>query len=275
MKLAISNIAWQPDESDAVYELLQAYGFEGLEFAPGLLFPEEDDAFVPRTGAVNATLQRLASFGLRPVSMQSLHFGVQGAALFGTDTERTVFTNSINRAINLAGRLEFSNLVIGSPRNRVIPGDMDTQQADEIALSEFRLLADSAFKTGQKLAIEPNPAAYGANFLTRMSDVCDFVSRCDHPAITINFDTGALHMNEDMGALEKLYDLARQKISHIHLSEAWLAPVPSGMDWLVSFSDIVKARNYDGWVSIEMKRSEKDPLASIEQSLDAVSRAFS
>ena len=34
MKLAVSNIAWEPDEDEAVYTLMQKYGVTGVEIAP-------------------------------------------------------------------------------------------------------------------------------------------------------------------------------------------------------------------------------------------------
>ena len=38
MKLAISNIAWMPDERGAVYNLMAEAGVTGLEIVPGLFF---------------------------------------------------------------------------------------------------------------------------------------------------------------------------------------------------------------------------------------------
>ena len=38
MKLAASNIAWSPEEDDAVARILSAAGAQGVEVAPGKLF---------------------------------------------------------------------------------------------------------------------------------------------------------------------------------------------------------------------------------------------
>jgi hypothetical protein len=47
MQLAISNIAWSPEDTDAVYEVLSEIGVGGLEIAPGVLFAAEPDPFDP------------------------------------------------------------------------------------------------------------------------------------------------------------------------------------------------------------------------------------
>ena len=40
MKLSISNIGWDAEQDEAVYRLMGAYGFSGLEIAPTRIFPE-------------------------------------------------------------------------------------------------------------------------------------------------------------------------------------------------------------------------------------------
>lgn len=38
MRLAISNIAWEPAEDDAIASLLQRYGIDAIDIAPGKYF---------------------------------------------------------------------------------------------------------------------------------------------------------------------------------------------------------------------------------------------
>lgn len=38
MKLSISNIGWDAEQDEAVYRLMGAYGFSGLEIAPTRIF---------------------------------------------------------------------------------------------------------------------------------------------------------------------------------------------------------------------------------------------
>ena len=75
---------------------------------------------------------------------------------------------------------------------------MSLTHAKDHAIKSFQSLGDIAATANTKLALEPNPAAYGTNFLNRVSDVgslCDLIA---HPAITLNFDIGALHMNDEI-----------------------------------------------------------------------------
>ncbi|MEM6586741.1 MAG: hypothetical protein AAF692_13395 [Pseudomonadota bacterium] len=45
--LAMSNIAWSPDERLDAYRLMAQAGMTGLEIAPGLFFHEAEDPFAP------------------------------------------------------------------------------------------------------------------------------------------------------------------------------------------------------------------------------------
>ena len=129
-KFAVSNIAWPAAQRDAAYRILAEAGIGGLEIAPGLFLPHAEDPFRPTRADKEAALSPMRDAGLTLVSMQSLLFGVQGAALFGTETERATFEAAILRAIDLAGELAIPNMVFGSPRQRAIPDGLDRSAAE-------------------------------------------------------------------------------------------------------------------------------------------------
>ncbi|TKT82505.1 sugar phosphate isomerase/epimerase family protein [Aquamicrobium sp. LC103] len=267
MKLAISNIAWKPEEAEDAYALLEEMGVGGLEIAPGLFFAGESDPFRPSEAAVADRLERIRRAGLELVSMQSLLFGVEDAALFGSGEQCERFVAGLVRAIDLAARLEIPNLVVGSPANRVIPTHMEDGEALSVAMSVFRLLADHAKANGCRLAMEPNPAVYGTNFLTSLSEAVAFVREVDHPAVMLNFDTGALHLNGEIDNAGALFAQARPHISHVHVSEAHLAPVPGDQSMLLKTLAAVRNAGWQGWVSIEMRAAPTDRLAHARQAL--------
>lgn len=269
MKLAMSNIAWLPQEADECLGLLQEAGAKGLEIAPGLTFPQEADPFDPSPSAVSALFASLEAHELQLVSMQSLLFGVQNARLFGTPAERDTFEAGLQRAIALAGRLGIPNLVMGSPGTRAIPEGMDRKEAEAEARTLFRRLGDKAEAAGTRLALEPNPAAYGTNFLTTLSEAVDFAIYVDHPAISVNFDIGALHMNEEFDQGAKLFDYGRAIVSHVHMSEPNLAPAPKDPEALGELASHILNTGYSGWFSIEMRQ------AGVAEVKNALARAAS
>jgi sugar phosphate isomerase/epimerase len=267
MKLAISNIAWAPADRDAVYAMLRDQGISGLEIAPGLFLDGAADVYAPSGSEIAAALEPVRRAGLELVSMQSLLFGVSGAALFEGDEARRRLEQAMLRVIGLAERLAIPNLVFGSPKQRIVPAGMTLPEAEEIAVASFRRLGDAAAQAGTRIAIEANPKAYGTNFLNRVPEAEAFVRKVDHDAIRLIVDVGALHMNGDFDLIENIATGARDVISHVHMSEPDLAPAPADMMAAARVLSAMSAAGYAGWYSIEMRTPPADPLAIVEQSV--------
>lgn len=267
MKLAISNIAWPADRLEDALTIMQKYGARGLEIAPGLAFYKDDNPFVPADKSISDFLQLLSAYDVGPVSMQSLLYGVEGALLFGNEDEQQRFKTGLMAAIQLAERIAIPNLVMGCPRNRIIPPDMDDAAAIANAIGAFYELGDHARRAGVKLALEPNPAEYGTNFLNTMLQTIDFAEQVDHEAVTVNFDIGALYMTGEIEDADQLLDKAASRISHVHISQPNLEPAPKSAEQLSSIAAKIAGRNYQDWFSIEMRAVEGAELAQVEKSL--------
>lgn len=254
MKLSMSNIAWAPEERLEAYAILAAAGFTGLEIAPALFFHEAEDPFLPDTASARRARVEATDAGLAVVSMQSLLFGVAGAALFEGPEARAVFEKGMRRAIALAGRFGIPNLVFGSPAQRRVPEGMAMEQALAEAAEVFRKLGDTAAEAGTRIAIEANPAAYGTNFCTTLDEALAFVDLVDHPAVVPHLDLGAMHMNGDFAGVPARLPHLAPRLSHVHVSEPHLAPAPAAAAPLVPVLEALAAAGYARAVSIEMKR---------------------
>lgn len=264
MKLAMSNIAWLSEERIEAYRMLAQAGMTGLEIAPGLFFHAAEDPFAPDAATAQLALCEIADAGLSLVSMQSLLFGVEGAALFAGEEARGRFMAGMIRAIDLAGRFGIPNLVFGSPAQRTVPRGLDFECALGEAAEIFGRLGERAAAAGTKIAIEANPAAYGTNFLNTLEEVAAFVARVDHPAITAILDLGAMLMNERFDEAPLAIPAILTKLSHVHVSEPRLAPAPApGRDLAPVLGALEKA-GYQGAISIEMKRSQRG-LADVRE----------
>jgi len=264
----MSNIAWLPEERLEAYRTLQDFGFTGLEFAPGLLFHGAEDPFSPSPVIARRALDEVGTAGLELISMQSLLFGVPGAALFGDQTARAAFDRAMTRAINLAGQFGVPNCVFGSPAQRVIPSDMCLDRARDDAAEIFTLLGDRAAAAGTKLAIEPNPAAYGTNFLNTIEEACAFIEKVGHPAIVPILDLGAMHMNQAFDQSASYVPALLPSLNHVHVSEAELATAPAIGTDLPPLLRALANHGYDKSISIEMKR----PSGGLDEVREAVSR---
>jgi len=274
MILAASNIAWAPEERLEACDLLAEAGFSGLEIAPGLFFHAAEDPFVPDETTARAALDEIAGRGLSLVSMQSLLFGVTGAALFGDDGARAAFMTGMTRAIELAGRFGIPNLVFGSPTQRRIPEGQPIEAARAHAADTFRTLGDRAAAARTVIAMETNPAVYGTNFLTTLQETEAFVAQVNHPSVTITLDLGAMEMT---GVSRTIADRARQlapRLSHVHVSAPHLAPAPQDGSDLGPLMSRLRDAGYGRAVSIEMKRPEGG-LSVLKDCVAALARAAS
>ena len=273
MKFAASNIAWQPENRVDAYAILADHGFTGLEIAPGLLFHDAADPFAPDETEQIAALAPVRAAGLQLVSMQSLLFGVEGAELFGDEDAHAAFVTGMERAIALGGMVGIPNLVFGSPRQRVIPDTMAREDAEALACETFRKLGEKAAAAGLVIAMECNPADYGTNFLTKPDEVAAFVRRVDHPAVTINLDIGAVHMNGLFDEVEQIVGEALPRASHVHVSEPQLAPAPADEGQARRVLKALRVGGYSGWVSIEMRSAGIDALRASVARLAAAREA--
>ena len=258
----MSNIAWLPEERLEAYAILAEAGITGLEIAPGLFFHAAADPFAPDEASARSAMSEMVDAGLSLVSMQSLLFGVTGAALFGTPEARAAFEAGIARAIALAERFGIPNLVFGSPLQRRMPDGMAMADALEDAAALFRRFGEAALAAGARITIEANPAAYGTNFLTTLDEAEAFVVAVDHPGITLILDLGAMHMNADFASVPARVPSIAARLNHVHVSEPDLAPAPADPAALAPVLRALSAAGYAKAVSIEMKRPP-DGLAAV------------
>lgn len=274
MKIAVSNIAWSPSERIQAYGLLNSKGVVGLEIAPSLLFHKSADPFLPTDQEMKDALGEIRHAGLELVSMQSLLFNVEGAAMFGDAAGRLAFLRGMKRAVQLAGRMEIPHLVFGSPRQRVIPEGMPMTEAREVAFESFRQLALEAENCGTVVGVEFNPPRYGTNFLTTAGEAAEFVRELGHASVKLVVDVGAVIIAGDFARIGALISDCGDQIAHVHISEPDLAPAPDSTGRALEVLKATRAIGYQGWHSIEMKAPPiVDQMAFLGASLEKVQLA--
>ena len=272
MQLAMSNIAWTPEERREAYAAMAEHGVNGLEIAPGLFFHAADDPFHPGEAIARSAVAEIETNGLTIVSMQSLLFGVKGAGLFDGADARRLFEQGMSRAIELAGRFAIPNLVFGSPTQRRIPEGLAPERAWAQAVEVFTKVGDLAIAAGVRIAIESNPVSYGTNFLTTLSEAQHFVTLVNHPAIVLVLDLGAMHENLDFDSVPESIEIIGPRLNHVHVSEPHLAPAPKQPSDLAAVLNALRKAAYDKAVSIEMKRPP-DGLVGIRSALRSLASA--
>jgi sugar phosphate isomerase/epimerase len=240
MKLSISNIAWSEND-EAVYALLKASGFQGLEIAPTRLFPNTPYESLDSAAAFGMRLRD--EYGLSIPSMQSIWYG-RSERIFENEHAQQQLSAYTQSAINFAAALQCKSLVFGNPKQRNrMPGDLNN------AVYFFETIADAALKRDVVIALEANPAIYGTNFMNTTEAVIDFVRACNHPALKVNLDVGTMIVNDEhVDLLANHIDL----IQHVHISEPYLAPIEK-RPLHAALIQLLCDGGYDGYFSIEMK----------------------
>ena len=247
MRLAASNIAWPADEDGAIYRKMQELGYKGLEIAPTRLFEENPYAACHRQEVKEFHRNLVRTYGLSIVSMQSIWYGRQ-EEIFGVKEERETLLAYTKQAIDFAASVECPNLVFGSPKNRV------RENRDlAIAYEFFRAVGDYAQAHGVVVALEPNPAIYQTDFLTHTAETIAFAKEVGSKGIGVNLDLGTMLANEeDISICQDQI----QWIHHVHISEPYLNPIEE-QPLHEQVRDFLLKESYLGFVSLEMKRSER------------------
>ena len=265
MNLAISNIAWNPAQDEAVCALMQKHGFSGLEIAPTKVFVEQPYSHIEEAAAWSLGLRE--KYGFCVPSMQSIWYG-RTERLFGADDERRTLLAYTKSAIDFAAAVGCGNLVFGCPKNRTMPEVMDKDEKEamiaEIAVPFFHEIGDYAAQRNTAIGMEANPKIYGANFINTTSEAVAFVRRVDSAGLRLNLDVGTMIAN---GEACSVLGGNAPLISHVHISEPFLRKIEKHelhRELLV----FLAAEQYGGFVSMEMSLQES--LRDIEDVMEYV-----
>jgi sugar phosphate isomerase/epimerase len=269
MRLAISNIAWDISEDEEIAKLLQRFGVDAIDVAPGKYFPEPAKA---TDEEIARTKCWWSERGIEITGMQALLFGTAGLNVFGSPEVQQAMLQHLAHVCRIGAGLGATRVVFGSPKNRDRQGLSD-DQANEIAIAFFRQLGDIARSNGVMMCLEPNPTCYGANFMTTSTETAWMVEQIGHSAIKMQLDAGALKINgeDPFIVLQTSYHL----IGHIHASEPDLLPLGDGGADHGKIAAAIIQHLPNHVVSVEMLATQNEPHStSIERALNAAIRYY-
>ena len=269
MRLAISNIAWDTAEDEAVAMLIQRFAVDAIDIAPGKYFPEP-------AKATNEDIARVkdwwAERGIEITGMQALLFGTTGLNVFGSAEIQAALLTHLAALCRIGAGLGAPRVVFGSPKNRDRSG-LNDQEALDIAIPFFQQLGDIAQASGVIICLEPNPTCYGANFMTTSAETAQVVERVAHPGIRMQLDTGALTINSE-NPLDVLRNYAAL-IGHVHASEPDLLPLGDGGTQHGHMAAALSQYLPAHLVSIEMVATKDEShVVSIERALQVATQHY-
>lgn len=262
MKLAVSNIAWAPDEERAAREILRKFGVKAIEVAPTRIWPEWRGA---NAEAAARAREEFDADGFATPSFQAILFGRPELSVFGDAGDRAAFLAHMEAVAALARAMGAGPLVFGSPKNRD-PGDLGPEEAMAKGADIFRAAGDLCAKHGATLVIEANPSDYGCRFLTRWSEAAEFVRRTGHPNVRLHLDIACTEMAGDDAA--EAARACADILAHVHISEPQLGAFDAPTADHAGFAAALREIGYDGYASLEMRRQGDG-----EAALDALATA--
>lgn len=256
MKLSISNIAWNSEYNQMVYEYLSKKNFNGIEIAPTKLFPESPYDHIEEAVEYFSKLKNM--YNLEVSSMQSIWYGQQGN-IFDSENDRLNLQKYTFKAIDFASKIACKNLVFGNPKAR----NKGEGHTDDEVFEFFKNISDYAHNKSTCIALEPNPEIYGTNFINFTNQAFDFCKKsgCDNLRVNVDFGT-IVYNNESLEWLQKDLPL----VNHIHISEPYLKKIEKRE--LHNRLTALEQLGYDKYVSIEM--GLQDTIADVFEVIDYV-----
>jgi D-psicose/D-tagatose/L-ribulose 3-epimerase len=248
MRLAVSNIAWHPEEEQQVAALLEELNVRHVEVAPTKVFA---DPLTASTAERDSYLHFWADHDIAVVAFQSMLFGRPELQVFGDAALRGETVRVLRGFIELAGAMGVERLVFGSPRNRIVPEGMPPAEAQNIAIEFFSPLAVAAADNNTVFCIEPNPTAYDCNFVTTATSGIELVRAVDHPGFGLHLDAAGMTLaGDDLGDSIRA---AGPTLRHFHASAPFLAALESDVVAHAESAEALRDTNYAGYISIEMR----------------------
>lgn len=247
LRHAICNEVFENWAFAGACRAIRQAGYSGIEIAPFTL--AEDPATLPLARRRECR-DVIASEGLQFVGLHWLMVSPKGLHVTTPDANlRGKSWLHIRHLIDLCADLgPHGILVFGSPKQRATTGGLGRADATRHFVEGMVSVAPHAGERGVTILMEALPLGQ-CDVVTSLDEAAALVRQIDHPAIRTMFDChNAIDETEPHAALvERHYDLIR----HVHVNELdGRHPGTGSYDFKPVF-DVLRRREYAGWVSLE------------------------
>lgn len=221
-------------------------GYSGLEIAPFTL--AEDPGAIP-DGQRREYRSIMESEGLSFVGLHWLMVSPKGLHVTTPDHElRERSWLHIRRLIDLCADLGGGIMVFGSPKQRSSTGGLSPAEATSYFVEGLAEVAPQAEARRVMILIEALPRAE-SDIVQTIDEAAFLAEQIDSPAIETMFDThnGIDEMEPHAVLVERHID----RIRHLHVNEMDGRHPGTGSYDYRPVLDVLRRRNYGGWVSLE------------------------
>jgi D-psicose/D-tagatose/L-ribulose 3-epimerase len=222
-------------------------GYTGIEIAPFTLAERPLDVDAARRREYRDIMN---SEGLEFVGLHWLMVGPKGLHVTAPDPEvRRRGWDHVHQLIDLCADLGPGGMMVfGSPKQRSTTGGATREEATRNFVDGLRTVAPHACARGVTILVEALPANQADVVLT-LEEAAGVVRELATPAVRTMFDVhNAIDEREPHAVLvDRYFDLIR----HVHVNELDGAHCGAGdYDYKPVF-DVLRRRNYAGWISLE------------------------
>jgi sugar phosphate isomerase/epimerase len=247
MNLALSNFAWDNQDSEIIFKTLKDNGINSIE---SVLTKIKDWSELETKDIVDYK-KYLNNNGIVPYSIQSLFYNVKCNYIDDVEIIKTHF----DKLIYYSKLLGIKVLVFGSPGLR-----KKTVRWEDSLIEIFNHVDKVLNGTGIKVLIEPNTSSYGGEFFHTVSEIVQFIDSNELKNVRTMIDThNSILENTDPNVeLVEYFNY----IEHIHVSEPKLVVIKED-EFHLNFSKTIKDSGYNKTITYEVMKSE-ELIPSIE-----------
>ncbi len=269
MKFAICNEIYQGWKVEDAIEHAAKTGYDAMEIAPFTVSQYVHDIPASRRQEIRASAEKagIAISGIHWVLVQAegMHMTSPDAAV-RAKTKR-YFVDLVDFCADLGGK----SIVVGSPKQRSMEGDVTFEQAWTWATDAFRDAVKLAEDRGVTICFEPL-APVETNFVNTAVEAIRFSQQFESPAMKIILDVKA--MCSEQKAIPDIIRDSWPNFAYFHANDANLKGPGFGDVDFVPIAAALKEVGYDGYVSVEVFNFDEGPDVIARQSLEYLHRVF-
>jgi sugar phosphate isomerase/epimerase len=241
MNISVSNLAWDLDENEKTFKILNDLGINQIE---GVITKITEWENLTDEIIVNYK-KYLDKKNIKIKSIQSIFFNT-GINDFENEY---IILNHFRTLINISKILGVNVLVFGSPNLRKKNTDWELKLKTLFSKIDYILEGSNI-----QLSIEPNSSLYGGEYFFTVGEIVKFIHENNFNNIKTMIDTHNIIL-ENQDPIE-IFISHYDYINHIHISEKKLNPfTPS--DFHLNFSKIIKNKKYNKTITYEVLKHDK------------------
>ena len=247
---------------------LAAMGLTGLEVAPSRIWHDTWKGLTP--AQVKDYRRTIETAGLKVVGLHSLFFDQPKLGLFKGAHQRTKSLAFLEHLSAVCRDLGGKTLIYGGGRKRDAVSYDDAWHETVHFMNE---LCNRIANHGTCFCFEPL-GPKDSDFINSAYDSIRIVEEINHPALRVQLDAKALVENDEVG--KDVFEAAAPYLVHFHANEPGLGVL--GKTDMIDhrfLGSMLKAIDYQGYVSIEQREIAENSILGVAQSVEILKAHYS